>query len=99
MNLLLLGGTGVISTACTRLALERGHAVTLLTRSGRGLPPGARALHADITDPRAAATALAGHRWDAVVDFLAYAAAATEARLSLFRGNTAQYGSISPASA
>ena len=60
MNLLLLGGTGVISTACTHLALEHGHAVTLLTRSGRGLPPGARALTADISDPRAAAAALAG---------------------------------------
>ncbi|MBM3864588.1 MAG: NAD-dependent epimerase/dehydratase family protein [Verrucomicrobia bacterium] len=99
MKLLLLGGTGVISTACTRLALERGHEVTLLTRSGRGLPPGAHALTADIADPRAAAAALAGSRWDAVVDFLAYDAAAIEARLALFRGNTAQYVFISTASA
>jgi len=99
MNLLLLGGTGVISTACTALALARGHDVTLLTRTGRGLPPGARALTADIGDPRAAAAALAGRRWDAVVDFLAFDAAAIEARLAFFRGTTAQYVFISTASA
>ena len=32
MNVLFIGGTGIISSACTRLALQRGINLTLLTR-------------------------------------------------------------------
>jgi putative NADH-flavin reductase len=90
MKILFLGGTGIISTACTELAVVRGHAVTLLNRSGRTDVVGASALAADINDPSAAAAALAGKTWDAVVDFLAFTPAQIEQRLALFRGRTAQ---------
>jgi len=59
MKILFLGGTGVISTACTRLAVARGFDVTLLNRSSREGIPGARQLKADITRPAEAAAALA----------------------------------------
>jgi nucleoside-diphosphate-sugar epimerase len=99
MKILFLGGTGIISTACTELAVARGHAVTLLNRSGRTDVAGASALAADINAPSAAAAALAGKTWDAVVDFLAFTPAQIEQRLALFRGRTAQYVFISSASA
>lgn len=99
MKLLFLGGTGIISTACTELAVARGHDVTLLNRSGRAFVAGTRTLAADINDPAAASAALAGHTWDAVVDFLAFTPAQIEQRLALFRGRTGQFVFISSASA
>ena len=99
MKILLLGGTGVISTACTRLAVARGLDVTLLNRSSRDAVRGARQLTADITRTAETATALAGKTWDAVVDFIAFDPASVEQRLELFRGRTAQYVFISTTSA
>ena len=98
MKILFLGGTGIISTACSQLAVARGHEVTLLNRSRRETIAGARPLIADVTDP-AVANALGDERWDAVVDFIAFDAAAIEQRLQLFRGRTGQYVFISTASA
>ena len=99
MKILLLGGTGVISTACTRLAVARGLDVTLLNRSSRDGIPGTRQITADITRTAEAATALAGKTWDAVVDFIAFDRTSVEQRLELFRGRTAQYVFISTTSA
>ena len=98
MKILFLGGTGIISTACTELALARGFDVTLLNRSQRHPIPGARQIVADIADPKIS-TVLQNERWDAVVDFIAFDAAAIEQRIDLFRGKTRQYVFISSASA
>jgi nucleoside-diphosphate-sugar epimerase len=98
MKILFLGGTGIISTACSQLAVARGFDVTLLNRSRRETISGARTLVADIADAGIART-LGEQRWDAVVDFIAFDAAAIEQRLCLFRGKTGQYVFISTASA
>ena len=66
MKVLFIGGTGIISTACTKLAVARGFDVTLLNRSLRGGVPGARTVTADVSDPGAADRALAGGTWDAL---------------------------------
>lgn len=98
MKILFIGGTGIISTACTQLAIARGFDVTLLNRSRRETIAGARQLTADIEAPSAAA-ALADERWDAVVDFIAFTPAQVEQRLARFRGKVGQYVFISSASA
>lgn len=98
MKILFIGGTGIISTACTRLAIARGFDVTLLNRSRRETLPGARQLTADIESSSAAA-ALGAEHWDAVVDFIAFTPAQLEQRLALFRGKVGQYVFISSASA
>jgi len=98
MKVLFLGGTGNISTAVTQLAVARGFDVALLNRSRRETIPGTRQLTGDINAP-SAATALGREHWDAVVDFIAFDAAAIERRLELFRGRTGQYLFISTASA
>jgi nucleoside-diphosphate-sugar epimerase len=99
MNVLFIGGTGIISTACAELAVARGHRVTLLNRSLRPPIAGATALTADISDAGATAKAIAGRKWDSVVDFIAFHPADIESRLALFRGRTSQFIFISSASA
>ena len=98
MKILFLGGTGIISTACTQLAIARGFAVTLLNRSRRESVPGSRQIVADINDAGSLG-AVPDQRWDTVVDFIAFDAAAIEQRLQLFRQRTKQYVFISTASA
>jgi nucleoside-diphosphate-sugar epimerase len=101
MRVLFIGGTGIISTASTRLAVERGIDLTLLTRGQHvaDLPVGVRTVKADIEDPEATAAALAGDRFDAVVDWIAFTPAQVARDLALFRGRTSQYIFISSASA
>jgi nucleoside-diphosphate-sugar epimerase len=99
MNVLFIGGTGIISTACTELAVARGLRTTLLNRSKREPIPGAQTIIANIADPAAAKAAVAGKTWDAVVDFIAFTPADVASRLELLRGRTGQYVFISSASA
>jgi nucleoside-diphosphate-sugar epimerase len=56
-------------------------------------------LTADIHDPAQTAAALAGHTFDAVVQFVAYKPADIERDIALFRNITGQYVFISSASA
>ena len=101
MKVLFIGGTGVISSACSELALERGVELYLLTRgrSPRPLPDGAKALAGDIRDPSSARQALGSREFDAVVDWVAFTPEQVAADVELFRGRTGQYIFISSASA
>ena len=100
MRVLFIGGTGIISSASTELALAQGIELVLLNRGSRPeLPPGATGLVADIHDQEAAARALAGQRFDAVVNWVAFTPADIERDIALFRGRTRQYIFISSASA
>jgi len=101
MRVLFLGGTGIISTACTRLAAERGIDLTLLTRGRRhaALPPGVRTLSADLNDEASVRDALGAERFDSVVDWIAFTPEHIERDLRLFRERTRQYIFISSASA
>ena len=103
MKLLFIGGTGIISSACSDLAVARGHELFVLNRSMSKkypIPQGAIVLQADVNrDEVRLATLLAGHRFDAVVDYLAYTVNDIERDLRLFRGKTDQFVFISSASA
>jgi len=102
MKVLFIGGTGIISSACSRLAVERGIDLYLLTRGVthlRPAPPEAHLLIGDIRDPQSATQALAGLEFDAVVNWVAFTPDHIEADLNLFRGRTGQYVFISSASA
>jgi nucleoside-diphosphate-sugar epimerase len=97
MRVLFIGGTGNISGACSRLAVERGLALTLLNRGRTGAVPGAEVVVADARDEAATAAALAGRTFDAVVDFIAFEVADVERDLRLFAGRCGQYVFISSA--
>lgn len=99
MRILFIGGTGIISTACTRLAVARGLDLTVLNRGQRSEIAGAKQIVADANDAAAAARALDGTTWDAVVDFITFGPEQIEQRLQLLRGRVGQYVFISSASA
>ena len=103
MKILIIGGTGLISSACSDLAMERGHELFIVNRSTSmhySVPDGATVLQADVyTEEARLASQLAGHRFDAVVDFLAYTAKDIERDIRLFREKTDQFVFISSASA
>ena len=101
MKALFIGGTGVISSACSRLAVERGIDLTLLNRGRaiRPVPEGAAVVRGDIRDPDSIRAALAGRTFDVVVDWIAFTPAHIETDLALFRARTGQYIFISSASA
>jgi nucleoside-diphosphate-sugar epimerase len=99
MKVLFIGGTGIISTASTVLAAERGFELTLLSRGQHAakLPSAVKTLVADINDP-ALAQKLEHESYDAVVDWIAFTPADIERDLRLFRGRTRQFIFISSAS-
>ena len=102
MKILFIGGTGIISSACSRLAIERGHELYLLNRgqtTKRPVPAGAKVLHGDIRDRASAQVALGDHKFDAVVNWIAFTTDHIETDLDLFRDRTGQYVFISSASA
>lgn len=101
MKVLFIGGTGIISSACSDLAIERGIDLYLLNRgqSVRPIPSGANVLHGDIRSPATAASALGDHTFDCVVDWIAFTPQQVLNDLELFRGRTRQYVFISSASA
>ena len=101
MKVLFVGGTGIISTACTKLALERGIELTLLRRgqTAASIPDHVRTIAVDIADEAAVTRALGGQKFDAVVDWIAFTPAHVERDIRLFRDRTGQYIFISSASA
>jgi len=100
MKVLFIGGTGLISTASTRLAVERGVDLFLLNRGTHtDRAAGATSLVADLQDEAATVRALAGHRFDVVVDWIAFTPDQVERDIRLFAGRTDQYVFISSASA
>lgn len=100
MKVLFIGGTGLISTASTQLAIERGIEVHLLNRGNRPLPAGAKSLVADINgDPADITRALGDHHFDAVVDWIAFGPEQVRRDIALFSGRAKQYLFISSASA
>jgi len=100
MKVLFIGGTGNISTSVSRLALQQGIELYHLNRGKRGTNiPGVKTITADIFQPAGMAAALAGHTWDAVVDWIAYLESDVERDFQLFNGKTKQFVFISSASA
>ncbi len=101
LKVLFVGGTGIISSAVTRLAVERGIDLHLLSRgtSTRPVPDGVTHLRGDIRDPDSVRAALTGREFDAVVDWVAFTPDHVRRDIELFTGRTGQYVFISSASA
>ena len=99
---LFIGGTGIISTACTREAMRQGLDVTVLNRgetAHREVPAGVEVLRADVRDDDAVRAALGSREFDVVANFLGFTPDHVQQDLDLFSGRTGQYVFISSASA
>ncbi|MDX1688488.1 MAG: SDR family oxidoreductase [Candidatus Promineifilaceae bacterium] len=101
MHVLFIGGTGVISSACAQLAVERGVDLTLLNRgrSARSAPEAATILTGDIREEASVRQALGDKTFDVIVDWIAFTPEDVERDLDLFRDRVGQYVFISSASA
>ena len=103
MKVLFIGGTGLISSACSQLAVKRGMELFILNRGISTMhspPDGAHMLAGDVyQDESGVAAMLADHYFDTVVDWIAFTPADIERDLRLFRGKTDQFVFISSASA
>lgn len=98
LTALFIGGNGIISSACSALALERGIDLTLLNRGTDSTRPpitGARHITGDADD--LASVALGDY--DVVVNFRSFLPSAVARDVELFAGRTGQYVYISSASA
>ncbi len=101
MKTLFIGGTGIISSACAELAVQRGHELTLLNRARSRKhtpPPEASLITADVhTETERITELLKGQHFNAVVDFIAFTPDDIERDLALFRGKVGQFVFISSA--
>jgi nucleoside-diphosphate-sugar epimerase len=99
MKILFVGGSGNISTACSRLAAERGIELVHFNRGLRrvDLPPSVRTIHGDLHDRRAMAQALASEAFDVVVNWIVFDPAEAAADVEMFAGKVGQYVFISTA--
>lgn len=95
MNLLIIGGTGVLSSAVTAEAMRRGIAVTMINRGKRRIPEGVEQIKADKDDLQTIAKSLEGRSFDAVMDYLCYTDAQTEKSARFYMKYTKQYFYIS----
>ncbi|HMD23897.1 MAG TPA: SDR family oxidoreductase [Streptosporangiaceae bacterium] len=102
LKVLFIGGTGVISSACARVAVEHGIDLFVLNRgrsTDRPLPPGVTTLRADAREPRSVRQEIKDLDFDAVVDWVAFTPDQVRTDIELFSGRTGQYVFISSASA
>jgi nucleoside-diphosphate-sugar epimerase len=102
VSALFIGGNGIISSACSRLAVERGIDLTLLNRGIDATRPpieGARTIIADATDHASLRTAVGDREFDVVVNFRGFVADDIVEQVNIFKGRTGQYVFISSAAA
>lgn len=76
MNIFITGGAGYIGSATAEALLNAGHQVTvydsLVTGHRQAVPPGAKFIHAELSDSLALALALKEESYDAVMHFAAF---------------------------
>lgn len=101
MKVLFIGGTGLISQAVSKLAVQRGIELYLFNRGGRRelVPEGAKVIQGDIRSAAEAAQALKGYEFDVVVNWIAFTPEHVQLDMEWFAGKTKQYIFISSASA
>ena len=102
-KILMVGGTGNISTAVSEQLLLGGHELHLLCKNDNNeLPPvlsGAFVTFGDINDEAETAEYLQNHHFDAVVNWIVMEPTDMERDIRLFSGKTKQYIFISTAAA
>ena len=101
MKVLFIGGTGIISSACSELAVSRGIDLYHLNRGkSASLRPvsGVKTIQADIRNYTETEHALGDHKFDVVVNWIGFTPDQIQADIDMFSSRTDQYVFISSAS-
>jgi len=102
LKVLLIGGTGIISSDCTLLAAQKPEIDLYVLNRGRNpsfLPKTIKTIQADINDSADVSHKLDGLKFDVVCDFISYNLEGLEQKLALFRERCGQYIFISSVAA
>ena len=101
MKILIVGGTGTISSAITRQLAASDHDLWLLNRGNRKdeVPANVKQVITDIDNEHEVLRLLGNEQFDAVCEFIGFVPAQVERDIRLFKGRTRQYVYISSASA
>ena len=102
MKILIIGGTGTISSAITRQLVAGGHELWLINRGSRTaeLPEGVKLVTGNINNhPDEVVAKLGSEQFDAVCEFIGFVPSQVERDIRIFSGRTKQYVFISSASA
>lgn len=102
LDMLFIGGSGIISHASVERAVRLGHHVTVLNRgqsTTHPLPEDVELLVADVHDGGAVDEVLRGRGFDVVAQFIAFTPDHVGRDVARFAGRTDQYVFISSASA
>jgi nucleoside-diphosphate-sugar epimerase len=95
MNILFIGGTGNISSACAQLLHQRGHHITLLTRGKHDIPSEYASIVADRNAPGALKQAMQGRFFDVIADFICFDESDARTAFEACQGHCGQYIFIS----
>lgn len=95
MKILIIGGTGVLSSAVTSEALKQGMSVTMINRGNRKIPEGVELIKSDKDDLGYIAKQLDGRKFDAVMDYLCYTDSQTKKSATFYQKYAKQYFYIS----
>lgn len=100
MKVLFIGGTGNISSACSRLAVEKGIDLFHLNRgkARADVPKSINNIKADIKNMAQVKSAIADIEFDVVVNFIAFTPEDILRDIEVFAGKTKQFIFISSAS-
>ena len=102
MKILIIGGTGTISSAITRQLAAEGHDLWLLNRGNRSeeVPQNVKLITGDINEhPEEVVAKLGDETFDAVCEFIGFVPEQVARDIRIFSGRTKQYVYISSASA
>jgi nucleoside-diphosphate-sugar epimerase len=94
MKILIIGGTGLISTAITRMLVARGNQVTLYNRGIRraDIPNNVRRIIGDRTEFAVFESQMAEAGWfDCAIDMVCYRPEEVESAIRAFKGRLGQY--------
>lgn len=95
MKILLIGGTGVLSSSITAESIKRGYDVTMINRGHRKLPDNIHLIKTDRNNFSYIKSQIEGCSFDAVIDFLCYTPKDAEESFSFYSNYAKQYIFIS----
>jgi nucleoside-diphosphate-sugar epimerase len=95
MKVLVIGGTGFLSSAIVSELQAAGHDLTLFTRGERPLPEGLRVIRGDRDDREAFPRHFEGRPFDAVIDCICYTPEDAASDIRAFGGRVGQLVLIS----